>query len=164
MILDDPFHQHVVGRRRANEIEGPTGFHMVFPRVIVEDIDVGIGFAHYMRRLGGVAYRKSFFGNNAVEEEFLVRVINVVNNYNDKAEEGNALIAQCENAPRNKIFVGKAELGDYFAELDKKRKREEITQKLEERFKEAEKMALYQKLAETDPEMKELLTELEALK
>ena len=28
--------------------------------------------------LGGVAYRKSFFGNNAVEEEFLVRVINVV--------------------------------------------------------------------------------------
>ena len=94
----------------------------------------------------------------------IVRVINVVNNYNDKAEEGNALIAQCENAPRNKIFVGKAELGDYFAELDKKRKREEITQKLEERFKEAEKMALYQKLAETDPEMKELLTELEALK
>lgn len=93
-----------------------------------------------------------------------VRVINVVNNYNDNVEAGNALIAQCENSPRNKIFVGKAELGDYFAELDKKRKREEITKKLEERFKEAEKMALYQKLAETDPEMKGLLDELEALK
>ena len=93
-----------------------------------------------------------------------VRVMNVVNNYKDNVETGNSLIAQCENSPRNKIFVGKAELGDYFAELDKKRKREEINQKLEQRFKEAEKMALYQKLAETDPEMKELLTELEALK
>ena len=93
-----------------------------------------------------------------------VRVMSVVNNYKDNVEAGNVLIAQCENSPRNKIFVGKAELGDYFYELDKKRKREEITKKLEERFKEAEKMALYQKLAETDPEMKELLDELEALK
>lgn len=93
-----------------------------------------------------------------------VRVMNVVNNYKDNVEAGNVLIAQCENSPRNKIFVGKAELGDYFYELDKKRKREEITQKLEARFKEAEKMALYQKLAETDPEMKGLLDELEALK
>jgi hypothetical protein len=94
----------------------------------------------------------------------VVRVLKVVNNYENNVEEGNALIAQCENSPRNKIFVGKAELGDYFAELDKKRKREEITHKLEKRFREAEKMSLYQKLAETDPEMKELLTELEALK
>ena len=94
----------------------------------------------------------------------VVRVLDVVNNYNDNVEAGNVLIAQCENSPRNKIFVGKADLGDYFAELDKKRKREEITQKLEARFKEAEKMALYQKLAETDPEMKGLLDELEALK
>ena len=94
----------------------------------------------------------------------VVRVLDVVNNYNDNVEAGNVLIAQCENSPRNKIFVGKAELGDYFYELDKKRKREEITQKLEARFKEAEKMALYQKLAETDPEMKGLLDELEALK
>ena len=93
-----------------------------------------------------------------------VRVINVVNNYKDNVEAGNVLIAQCENSPRNKIFVGKADLQQYFYELDKKRKREEITKKLEERFKEAEKMALYQKLAETDPEMKTLLEELEALK
>ena len=93
-----------------------------------------------------------------------VRVMNVVNNYKDNVETGNSFIAQCENSPRDKIFVGKADLSDFFAELDKKRKREEITQKLEQRFKEAEKMALYQKLAETDPEMKELLSELEALK
>lgn len=94
----------------------------------------------------------------------VVRVLKVVNNYENNVEEGNTLIAGCENSPRNKIFVGKAELGDYFAELDKKRKREELQQKIEKRFKEAEKMSLYQKLAETDPEMKTLLEELEALK
>lgn len=93
-----------------------------------------------------------------------VRVLDVVNDYEHNVEAGNTRIAQCENSPRNKIFVGKADLGGYFAELDKKRKIEEITQKLEQRFKEAEKMALYKKLAETDPEMKELLSELEALK
>ena len=93
-----------------------------------------------------------------------VRVMNVVNDYEHNVEAGNVLISGCENSPRNKIFVGKADLQQYFYELDKKRKREEITKKLEERFKEAEKMALYQKLAETDPEMKGLLDELEALK
>ena len=93
-----------------------------------------------------------------------VRVMNVVNDYEHNIEAGNALISGCENSPRNKIFVGKAELGDFFAELDKKRKREEITYKLEQRFREAEKMSLYKKLAETDPEMKTLLEELEALK
>lgn len=93
-----------------------------------------------------------------------VRVMNVVNDYEHNIEAGNALISGCENSPRNKIFVGKADLQQYFYELDKKRKREELTQKLEARFREAEKMALYQKLAETDPEMKTLLEELEALK
>ena len=67
-------------------------------------------------------------------------------------------------SPIYKDFIGKADLGDYFAEIDRKHKIEEITKKLEQRFKEVEKKALYQKLAETDPEMKELLTELEALK
>ena len=93
----------------------------------------------------------------------VVRVQEVLD-YKKNKEKGDELIASCKRDPRLKLFVGKAELGDYFAELDKKRKREEITQKLEERFKEAEKMALYQKLAETDPEMKTLLEELEALK
>ena len=93
-----------------------------------------------------------------------VRVLEVLDD-NATTEEVDKLLTKCNyRKPRDKIFVGKAELGDYFTELDKKRKREEITQKLEERFKEAEKMALYQKLAETDPEMKTLLEELEALK
>lgn len=93
-----------------------------------------------------------------------VRVIKVADD-NATAEEVDKLLTECQyRDPRNKIFVGKAELGDYFSELDKKRKREELTRKIEARFKEAEKMALYKKLAETDPETKELLSELEALK
>lgn len=93
-----------------------------------------------------------------------VRVLEVLDD-NATTEEVDKLLTKCNyRKPRDKIFVGKAELGDYFAELDKKRKREEITQKLEQRFKEAEKMSLYQKLAETDPEMKELLAKLEELK
>lgn len=93
-----------------------------------------------------------------------VRVLEVLDD-NAPQEEVDKLITKCNyRKTRDKIFVGKADLGDYFAELDKKRKREEITQKLEQRFKEAEKMALYQKLAETDPEMKTLLEELEELK
>ena len=101
------------------------------------------------------------------EDRNVVSTVRVMGVLNDDAtdEEVDKALAKCNyRKPRDKIFVGRAELGDYFAELDKKRKREEITQKLEERFKEAEKMALYQKLAETDPEMKGLLDELEALK
>lgn len=93
-----------------------------------------------------------------------VRVLEVLND-DATAEEVDKLLTKCNyRKPRNKLFVGKAELGDYFAELDKKRKREELNYKLEQRFKEAEKMSLYKKLAETDPEMKSLLEELEALK
>lgn len=93
-----------------------------------------------------------------------VRVLEVLDD-NATAETVDKALNKCNyRKPRDKVFVGKAELGDYFAELDKKRKREEITQKLEQRFKEAEKMALYKRLAETDPEMKTLLEELEALK
>lgn len=107
-------------------------------------------------------------GENSVNEDrnviSVVRVMKVQDDYDHNVEKGNELIAPLGKAPIYKELIGKADLGGYFAELDKKRKREEITQKLEQRFKEAEKMALYQKLAETDPEMKELLTELEALK
>ena len=93
----------------------------------------------------------------------VVRVMKVQDDYDHNIEKGNELIATLSKSPIYKEFLGKADLGGYFAELDKKRKIEEINQKLEERFKEAEKMALYKKLAETDPEMKALLTELEAL-
>lgn len=101
------------------------------------------------------------------EDRNVVSTVRVMEVLNDDAteEEVEKALTKCNyRKPRDKIFVGKAELGDYFAELDKKRKYEEITQKLEQRFKEAEKMALYKKLAETDPEMKALLNELEELK
>lgn len=92
-----------------------------------------------------------------------VRVRNVVD-YKEETEEIEELISKCVRAPRDKIFIGKADLGDYFAEADKKRKIAELQTKIEKRFKEAEKEALYRKLAETDPEMKALLSELDSLK
>ena len=105
---------------------------------------------------------------NAMNEDRLiistVRVQKVVDDYDHNVEKGNELIAPLSKAPIYKELIGKADLSGYFAEMDRKRKIEEITQKLETRFKEAEKMALYKKLAETDPEMKTLLDELEALK
>lgn len=94
----------------------------------------------------------------------VVRVMKIQDDYDHNIAKGNELIAPLCKSPIYKELIGKADLNGYFTEVDKKRKREEITKKLEERFKEAEKMALYQKLAETDPEMKGLLDELEALK
>ena len=94
----------------------------------------------------------------------VVRVMKVQDDYDHNIDKGNELIAPLSKSPIYKELIGKADLGGYFVEVDKKHKREEITKKLEERFKEAEKMALYQKLAETDPEMKALLDELEELK
>lgn len=92
-----------------------------------------------------------------------VRVIQVLDD-NTSTEDVDKLLTKCNyRKPRDKIFIGKADLGDYFTELDKKRKREELTAKIEEHFREAEKMAIYKKLAETDPEMKALLEELEEL-
>ena len=79
MILDDPLHQLVVGRRRTHEVEVLAGTHVVFPRVRVVDIDVGIVFVlHLVRRLGTVAHRNPFHGDNAVEVVFLVLIDEVV--------------------------------------------------------------------------------------
>lgn len=92
-----------------------------------------------------------------------VRVIKVAND-NATSDEVDKLLTECEyREPRSKLFVGKAELGEYFAEVDKKRKIEELKYKIEVRFREAEKEALYRKLAETDPAMKTLLAELDEL-
>jgi predicted nuclease with TOPRIM domain len=60
-------------------------------------------------------------------------------------------------------LIGFAEVGDYFKAKENKRRAKEIKAQLDARFKEAEKMALYRKLAETDATMKELLTELDSL-
>ena len=64
---------------------------------------------------------------------------------------------------KTKALIGFAYVGDYFEAKEKKRRAKEIKAELEQRFKEAEKMALYRKLAETDSTMKELLAELDSL-
>ncbi len=94
----------------------------------------------------------------------VVRVQEVVDDYDKNIEKGNELICRLSKAPIYKELLGKADLSGYFAEVDRKHKIEELNYKLETRFREAEKMSLYKKLAETDPEMKALLDELEALK
>lgn len=64
---------------------------------------------------------------------------------------------------KTKALIGFAEVGDYFKAKENKRRAKEIKEQLEARFKEAEKMALYRKLAETDETMKGLLKELDSL-
>ena len=64
---------------------------------------------------------------------------------------------------KTKALIGFADVGDYFKEKEKKRRAKEIRKELAERFKEAEKMALYRELAKTDTTMKELLVELDSL-
>ena len=62
-----------------------------------------------------------------------------------------------------KALVGFADVKDYFKAKENKRRAKEIKEQLEARFKEAEKMALYRKLAESDETMKTLLKELDEL-
>lgn len=64
---------------------------------------------------------------------------------------------------KTKALIGFAEVDEYFKAKEAKRRAKEIKAELEQRFKEAEKMALYRKLAETDTTMKELLAELDSL-
>jgi hypothetical protein len=64
---------------------------------------------------------------------------------------------------KTKALIGFADVSDYFNGKVKKRRAKEIKAELEKRFKEAEKMALYRKLAETDDTMKSLLSELDSL-
>lgn len=84
-------------------------------------------------------------------------------------EDADSTLARCCLASpecarvRDRIFLGKADIGPYFEEIEKAHKRAEIKEKLEARFKEVEKDALYRKLAETDPTMKVLLDELDKL-
>ena len=64
---------------------------------------------------------------------------------------------------KTKALIGFAYVGDYFEAKEKKRRAKKIKEQLEARFKEAEKMALYRKLAESDETIKSLLAELDAL-
>lgn len=64
---------------------------------------------------------------------------------------------------KSKEIFGKADLSSYFAEKERQEKIRQINSNLANRFKEAEKLALYKQLAETDSIMKDLLAQLEAL-
>lgn len=93
-----------------------------------------------------------------------VSVVKVVKSFTDlESDETHNYLETCTRSPIDKVFLGKADIAPYFEEIEKKHKRAELKKKIEARFKEAEKEALYKKLAETDPIMKSLLSELEAL-
>ena len=93
-----------------------------------------------------------------------VSVVKVVKSFTDlESDEAHNYLETCTRSPIDKVFLGKADIAPYFEEIEKKHKRAELKKKIEARFKEAAKEALYKKLAETDPIMKSLLSELEAL-
>lgn len=93
-----------------------------------------------------------------------VSVVKVVKSFTDlESDETHNYLETCTRSPIDKVFLGKADIAPYFEEIEKKHKRAELKKKIEACFKEAEKEALYKKLAETDPIMKSLLSELEAL-
>lgn len=93
-----------------------------------------------------------------------VSVVKVVKSFTDlESDEAHNYLETCTRSPIDKVFLGKADIAPYFEEIEKKHKRAELKKKIEARFKEAEKESLYKKLAETDPIMKSLLSELEAL-
>ena len=93
-----------------------------------------------------------------------VSVVKVVKSFTDlESDEAHNYLETCIRSPVDKVFLGKADIAPYFEEIEKKHKRAELKKKIEARFKEAEKEALYKKLAETDPITKSLLSELEAL-
>lgn len=101
-------------------------------------------------------------GNNS--DNKAVSVVKVVKSFTDlESDEAHNYLETCNRKIIDKVFLGKADIAPYFEEIEKKHKRVELKKKIEARFKEAEKEALYKKLAETDPIMKSLLSELEAL-
>ena len=105
-------------------------------------------------------------GNNdrSNSDNKVVSVVKVVKSFTDlESNEAHDYLETCNRIPIDKVFLGKADIAPYFEEIEKKHKKAELKKKIEARFKEAEKEALYKKLAETDPIMKSLLSELEAL-
>ena len=104
------------------------------------------------------------YNNRNNSDNKAVSVVKVVKSFTDlESDEAHNYLETCTRSPIDKVFLGKADIAPYFEEIEKKHKRAELKKKIEARFKEAEKEALYKKLAETDPIMKSLLSELEAL-
>lgn len=90
-------------------------------------------------------------------------VVKVTSAEKFSAERINELEEDINVGIKTKELIGKADLSPFFAEKERQEKIKQINLSLVNRFKEAEKLALYKQLAETDPVMKDLLAQLEAL-
>ena len=90
-------------------------------------------------------------------------IVKVTSAENFSVERINEIEEDINVGVKSKDIFGKADLSLFFAEKERQEKIRQINFNLANRFKEAEKLALYKQLAETDPVMKDLLTQLEAL-
>ena len=90
-------------------------------------------------------------------------IVKVTSAENFSIERINEIEEDINVGVKSKDIFGKADLSLFFAEKERQEKIRQINVNLANRFKEAEKLALYKQLAETDPVMKDLLTQLEAL-
>ena len=60
-------------------------------------------------------------------------------------------------------YIQPINLVDYFSEIDKKKRKEELKQKMEEKFKEIDKEQKYAYYSELNDEFKELYSEYKSL-
>lgn len=99
--------------------------------------------------------------DNRYSDPFSVVKVVAVEDYS--AERISEIEAVIDVGVKSKELIGVADLSSYFAEKERQEKIRQINANLAERFRTAEKLALYKQLAESDPVMKDLLTQLEAL-
>ena len=90
-------------------------------------------------------------------------IVKVTSAENFSVERINEIEEDINVGVKSKDIFGKADLSLFFAEKERQEKIRQINVNLANRFKGAEKLALYKQLAETDPVMKDLLAQLEAL-
>lgn len=90
-------------------------------------------------------------------------VVKVIEAEKYSIEKINEIEEEIGQGVKSKELIGKADLSSYFAEKERQEKIKQINSSLVNRFKQAEKLALYKQLAESDPIMKDLLSQLEAL-
>lgn len=90
-------------------------------------------------------------------------IVKVTSAENFSVERINELEEDINVGVKYKEIFGKADLSSFFAEKERQEKIRQINSNLVNRFKQVEKLTLYKQLAETDPIMKDLLNQLEAL-
>ena len=108
-------------------------------------------------------------GDFAVIETIDVRyfdplsIVKVTSAENFSVERINEIEEDINVGVKSRELIGKADLSSFFAEKEKQEKIRQINSNLVNRFKQVEKLTVYKQLAETDPIMKDLLAQLEAL-